>query len=101
MVLAQHLSQGSAPSAFKGFANSIGGTLPNCGGVWQTNAGNSSGAPSSLPSIITLIASSSVTQSGRTISGNNRKIVVVETDPGYGPNPGHPGTGTVISVTCE
>jgi hypothetical protein len=29
-----HLSQGSAPSAFKGFANSIGGTLPNCGGVW-------------------------------------------------------------------
>ena len=27
-------------------------------------------------------------------------LVVVETDPGYEPNPGHPGTGTVVSVSC-
>jgi len=27
-------------------------------------------------------------------------LVVVETDPGYEPNPGHPGTGTVVSISC-
>ena len=27
--------------------------------------------------------------------------VVIETDPGYEPNPGHPGTGTVVAVTCH
>jgi hypothetical protein len=34
------------------------------------------------------------------ISGNNRKIVVVKTDPGYDSKAGHAGTGTVVSVTC-
>jgi hypothetical protein len=95
------LSGGAAPSAFKGFANSIGGTTPNCGGVWKSDPGNSSGPPNSVPTLITVIASSSVTKSGSVIMGNNRKIIVVKVDPGYGPNPGHEGTGTVVSVTCQ
>ena len=95
------LSGGAAPSAFKGFANSIGGTTPNCGGVWRSDPGNSSGPPNSVPTLITVIASSSITKSGSVINGNNRKIVVVRVDPGYGPNPGHEGTGTVMSVTCQ
>lgn len=95
------LSGGAAPSAFKGFANSIGGTVPNCGGVWRSDPGNSSGPPNSVPSFITVIASSSITKSGSVINGNNKKIVVVRTDPGYGPNPGHEGTGIVMSVTCQ
>jgi hypothetical protein len=27
-------------------------------------------------------------------------MVVVKTNPGYGPAPGHTGTGTVVSVVC-
>src|SRR5438552_10957853 len=95
------LSQGVTPSAFKGFANSIGGTIPSCGSMWHSNPGNSSGPPNSVPTFISVIASSSITKSGSVINGNNRKIVVIRTDPGYGPNPGHPGTGTVMSVTCQ
>ncbi|HEV2842101.1 MAG TPA: LamG domain-containing protein [Chthoniobacterales bacterium] len=94
------LSGGAAPSAFKGFANSTGGPAPNCGGVWMSDPGNSSGPPGTVPTFITVIASGSITESGSVINGNNRKIVVVRTDPGYGPNPGHEGTGTVISVIC-
>jgi len=28
------------------------------------------------------------------------KVVVVRTNPGYEPNPGHPGTGTVVGQVC-
>lgn len=49
---------------------------------------------------MTVIAASSVTQSGSTISGDVALLVVVRTDPGYQPNPGHAGTGTVVAVTC-
>jgi len=27
-------------------------------------------------------------------------IVLVRTNPGYGPNPGHVGTGTIVSTLC-
>jgi hypothetical protein len=48
-----------------------------------------------------VIASSSITKSGSTTSGNIRAIVIVKTDPGYAPDPGHPGTGTVVAVLCS
>jgi hypothetical protein len=44
--------------------------------------------------------SSSITQSGPSIGGNNVHIVVVRTDSGYAPNPGNAGTGTVVGVVC-
>ena len=47
-----------------------------------------------------VIASSSITKSGATISGNVPKIVIVKTNPGYEPSPGHAGTGTVVAVFC-
>jgi hypothetical protein len=47
-----------------------------------------------------VIVSSSVTQNGSSITGTVQKIIVVKTDPGYGPNPGHPGTGKVIAIFC-
>jgi hypothetical protein len=46
------------------------------------------------------LVASSVTQSGSTVSGTVGSIVVVHTDPGYGPNPGHPGTGTIVATFC-
>ena len=94
------LSGGSAPASFKGFEN-MPATLPPCGGTWSTDPGNSSNPPSSIPSYMGVIVSSSVTKKGSAISGNVRKLVVVKTNPGYGPNPGHDGTGTVVAVICQ
>jgi len=93
------MSGGSAPSAFKGFENGL--ALPTCGSTWTSRPGNSSNPPSTVPTNMAVIVSSSVTQSGSTISGNVKKIVVVRTNPGYGPAPGKAGTGKVIAILCE
>jgi len=50
--------------------------------------------------MMTVIVSTSITQSGSVISGNIPELVVIHTDPGYMPDPGHLGTGTVISIVC-
>jgi hypothetical protein len=47
-----------------------------------------------------VIASSSIMQSGSIIAGDVPIIVVVKTNPGYGPSPGHAGTGTVVATYC-
>jgi len=92
------LTGGSAPNSFKGFAD----TAPqSCGGSWVSDPGNSSGPPTSVPSYMGVIASSSGAQSGSMILGNDPIIVVVKTNPGYGPDPGQPGTGTVVAVFCH
>jgi hypothetical protein len=94
------LSGGPAPASFKGFANSISPDPAICGGSWKSKPGNSSRPPSSVPPLIAVIVASSITQSGSTISGNTQEIVIIQTDPGYGPNPGQAGTGTVVAVIC-
>jgi hypothetical protein len=37
------------------------------------------------------------TRAGSAITGKIAHIVVVQTNPGYQPNPGHPGTGTIVA----
>src|SRR6478672_9949746 len=96
-----HLSGGPAPASFKGFANSPDPNPPACGGTWQSGPGNSSGPPESVPADITVIVSSLITKSGPIISGDVPEMVIVHTDPGYSPNPGHEGTGTVTAVVCQ
>ena len=54
-----------------------------------------------LPSYMGVVVSSSVSQSGSTISGNVTKIVVVATNPNYAPNPGNAGTGVVVATYCQ
>lgn len=95
------LSGGAAPAAFKGFANKLSSNPPKCGGTYTTNTGNSSGPPASVPSYMAVLVSSKITQSGSIISGNIPEIVIVKTNPGYNPNPGHMGTGTVVAVVCK
>jgi uncharacterized repeat protein (TIGR01451 family) len=91
------LSGGPAPNSFKGFTD----TVPaSCGGNWTSRPGNSSQPPDTVPLFMTVIASSTITKSGATITGDIPKIVVVRTNPGYGPSPGHAGTGTVVAVVC-
>jgi len=95
---ANPLSSGSAPASFKGFEN--GNSTPTCGQTWTADTGNSSNPPSTVPSLMGVIVASHVTQSGSTISGDIVHIVVVRTNPGYQPDPGHPGTGTIIAQVC-
>ena len=47
-----------------------------------------------------VLVPSGVNKSGSNISGNTTSIVVVNVQPGYSGNPGHPGNGTVIAVYC-
>jgi hypothetical protein len=95
------LSGGPAPPSFKGLAESLSSTPPTCGGTWTAGPGNSSHPPDSVPSFMAVLVASSVGKSGSTISGDIDRIVVVRTDPGYAPNPGHAGTGTVIAEVCH
>lgn len=92
------LSGGAAPVSFKGFEDGV--ATPACASGWTTDPGNSSGPPASVPPFMALIVSSSIDKSGSTISGNTAHMVVVQTDPGYASNPGHPGTGKVVAVIC-
>ena len=95
------LSGGPAPAAFKGFGNVTSTNPPACGGTWKTGPGNSPPPPAAVPRTITVIVASSMTKLGSVISGDIPKMAMVMTDPGYDSNPGHDGTGTVVSVGCE
>jgi hypothetical protein len=48
-----------------------------------------------------VIVASHITKRGSVISGDIVGIVLVHTNAGYGPNPGHPGTGTIIRQLCS
>ena len=95
------LSGGAAPASFKGFASTLTGEPPTCGSTWTSGPGNSSGPPATLPSFMGVLVSTTVGKSGPTIGGDVVSIVVVRTDEGYAPNPGHAGTGTVIAQFCH
>ena len=93
------MTGGPAPNAFKGFEN--GTSTPTCGGTWTSKPGNSSNPPATVPAFMGVIVSSSIQKNGSTISGNIKKIIVVQTNPGYGPAPGHTGTGKVVAIICS
>jgi hypothetical protein len=93
------LTGGTAPAAFKGFEDQPAQAA--CGQAWTTDPGNSTPPPSGpLPAYMAVIVSSSITQSGSAMSGNTPGMVVVKTNGGYAPDPGHAGTGTVIAKIC-
>lgn len=95
-----NLSGGIAPSAFKGFADNPSTKPPQCGGTWTSSPGNSSSPVDVVPAYMGTAVSTSVGKNGAAVSGNIVKIVVVMTAPGYAPNPGHAGTGTIIATYC-
>ena len=94
------LSTGLAPAAFKGYEKS--NLTPWCGQTWTTRPGNSPPPPRTVPvnANMLVIVSAHVTQKGPVISGDIVHIVLVRTNAGYAPNPGHPGTGTIVSTIC-
>lgn len=54
----------------------------------------------SAPFELAVIVSSSIQKNGSVLSGDISKVIVVQTNPGYGPSPGQPGSGQVIAVLC-
>ena len=95
------LTGGLAPTSFKGFtADLTPSAPPACGGTWTTRTGNSPPPVGSIPSYMGVLVSTSAKASGSTISGNITKIVVIKTDAGYSPSPGHEGTGTYVATYC-
>jgi hypothetical protein len=92
------LTGGNGPAAFKGFEDSP--ATPTCGDNWTARTGNSTPSPDTIPAYMAVVVSSKVTQSGSTIGGDVQHLVIVKTDPGYEGNPGHRGTGTIVSVIC-
>jgi virginiamycin B lyase len=97
---ATHLSAGPAPDSFKGFEN--GTALPACGRTWTGARGNAAQPPNSVAPLMSVIVSSAIKRSAAGIAGDVRAIAVINTHPGYGPNPGHAGTGRVVAVVpCQ
>jgi hypothetical protein len=92
------MRSGLAPAAFKGFE--LSNASPWCGQTWTTRPGNSPHPPAAVPSLMAVIVSSHITKRGPVISGDIVHIVLVHTNPGYGPNPGHRGIGTIIATLC-
>jgi hypothetical protein len=93
------LSGGPAPASFKGFEDSP--AKARCSTTWTTDPGNSAPPPSGpLPAYMAVIVSSTITRSGSAITGDTVHLVVVKTNPGYAPDPGHAGTGTVVAAIC-
>jgi hypothetical protein len=93
------VSGGAAPAGFKGFAENP--TTPSCLISWTADPGSSTPPPAGpLPAYMAVIVTSSVSQSDSAIFGKTVHIVVVKTDPGYAPDTGHPGTGTVVAQIC-
>ncbi len=89
------LTGGSAPPSFKGYALSV---APDCGG-FTTAPGNSAPPPAGpLSDTIEVLVTDSVQKTGNTISGTVTGTATVRVDPGYDADPGHAGTGTVMSV---
>jgi hypothetical protein len=100
------VSGGSAPNSFKGWAQNVTPNGPcdggfTLGGTFTSRTGNSSDPPATIPSIIQVLVVDHVWQDGPVIRGHYRNIANVLVDPGYGPNPGHPGTGVVIGEQCD
>ena len=101
-----NLTGGPAPLAFKGYAATVR-QLPttnpanSCGTSFTSPPGNSPPPPSTVPSYMGVLVSSSAVKSGRGINGQWGQVVVVRTDAGYSPKPGRVGTGTIVATFCH
>lgn len=100
------VSGGPAPEAFKGFAGTVS-SLPTtspatgCGTTFLTRTGNSPPPTSGVPSYMgTIVASRVVKDKTGNVTGVWGRVVVVKTDAGYSPSPGHPGTGRIVATFC-
>jgi hypothetical protein len=103
---ANRLSGGIAPDSFKGFAADVTSRCRRrppanvCGATFVTRAGNSPPPTADVPSYMGVVVASAVAKAGSSVNGVWGRIVVVKTNPGYAPGPGHPGRGTIVASFC-
>ncbi|TME44340.1 MAG: hypothetical protein E6I56_12540 [Chloroflexi bacterium] len=97
---ANSLSGGPAPAEFKGFADNPNAP-PSCGTGWSSRPGNSANPPATIPSYMAVLVASGITRNEAQINGDTLEVVVVKTDPTYGPDPSQPGTGTIVGILCS
>jgi len=95
------LSSGSAPSSFKGYADTTSAKPAACKDTWTSKPGNNTNPPTSVPAYMAVLVSSAITKTGGMTIGTVHDIVIVKTDRGYSSNPGHAGTGRVVGVFCS
>jgi hypothetical protein len=88
-----------APNSFKGWSDSAP-TPPGCASSWTTRPGDSSEPPLAVPSYVAVLETGPVSQHGSQIAGQAHGVAIVHTEDGYGPAPGHAGTGTVVAQVC-
>lgn len=89
----------NAPASMKGYIDSapqLTCPTPN----WTSDPGNSSHPPATVPVNMVVIVGSTITQSGSTELGDVKHLVIVHTQTGYGPAPGHDGWGQIIANIC-
>jgi len=94
------LAGGDPVNSFKGFADSLSTSPPVCGSTWTTSPANSPPPVNSVPAYMGVLVATSIAKNGSIFSGNTVKIVVVQTLPGYEPDSGHPGMGTIVATYC-
>ncbi|HEY6348292.1 MAG TPA: RHS repeat-associated core domain-containing protein [Candidatus Angelobacter sp.] len=96
--------------SFKGFADPVnqvhvceasagnGGPLDDR--CWSSKPGQSFPPPISLPAFIEVIISTAITKQGSEVFGNIAAAAVcqVDSNPPYGPDPGHPGFCKLVAV---
>ena len=92
------LTGGAGPSDFLGFQNSL--VTPVCGMSWSGTPAVSGNPPATVPAYMAVVVTNRVNESGSTITGTVVHVVIVHVAPGYGPNGGHPGSGTIVAVLC-
>ena len=96
-----NLGNSKAVLSFKGYADGTDVAEAECDGTWKSSSGSSSHPPKEIPAYMAVLASSTITKSGSTLSGDIKEIVVVKIDPGYDHDPGHSGTGVVVGSLCS
>lgn len=87
-------------NSFKGFAPSVSSAPPTCASTWTAHRGNSNGAPGMVPTYMAVAITADVLGRHGSLSGEIIEIVIVRTNSGYRPDPGHAGTGTVVAILC-
>lgn len=90
----------SANPSFKGYAADVFPASGAASGIWRSRPGNSSHPPSTVPAYMGVILSTHIQKDGSVESGDVAGIGVLKvTDPSaYRPNPGHAGTGVLLTV---
>jgi hypothetical protein len=91
------LSGVTSSGSFRGYVDPPAtATGPACSDVWSGRTGGSADVPATVPPYMAVVVTNAVEKSGSLVAGYVTKLVVVQTDLGYGAS----GTGKVVAEIC-